>query len=116
MSITSAEFLSFYPEFEGSPFTTELIDSWLVRVETIYCPESFWIEPTRRNTAVMLRTAHILETMRQQMAQSASIGAAISQGQSVSLPQTTADDLEQTVYGRQFKELRRLSPSTGFAF
>lgn len=113
--VLANEFLSVFPEFADSGFSIDRIDFWLDTVETIHCPSSVWTDPLRRQKAIMLKTAHYLETQRQQMAQTASMGAAISTGQTPG-SNSVSDELDQTSYGRQFKQLRKTLPITGFAF
>lgn len=110
----ASEFLAKYPEF--GMFAVELIQSWLDDCEAMHCPAVAWKDPIRQRTGVMLRTAHYLEVQRQQIAQSASMGAAVSVGQMVSSSGGQFDDLDQTSYGRQFKQLKATIPRTGFVF
>lgn len=111
---TASEFFAAYPEFAN--YDAEQVDSWLQEIEAIYCPATVWTEPVRQRRAVMLRLAHSMETHLQQQAASASMGSAISKGQGFSIG-SAGTPLEQTVYGQEFKELRRTLPtSTSFAF
>lgn len=114
VAATAAEFLEYTKGFEM--FSTEELDRWLSLVESIHCPAEIWTDPVRQRQAVILRTAHYLETQRLQMAESANIGASASIGQGASSGGGQMDDLDQTIYGRQFKQLRKTLPTAGFSF
>ncbi len=114
MLIGFSEFLAIYDDFRA--FETDVIESRLEIAEE-RCPASKWPSVARRKEAVMLLTAHLLECRRLQMAASASIGDAMSSGGSVSLPSLPESDLDATLYGKQFKELKRTSVAyTGMWF
>lgn len=115
MSVVVAEdFLSEYPEF--SNLTVARVQDVLDLCADLHCPSSVWSDPIRQEMGIKLRAAHYLETARQQISESASIGAAVSQGQQANAKSGDFDDLNQTVYGRQFKQLRRTLAATGFTF
>ena len=114
-AVTAAVFLSEYPEFSPA-FSADRIQSLLDLCENVHCPSSVWDDPIRQELAIKLRTAHYLECQRQQQAETASIGASVSQGQQATAESGDFDDLNQTVYGRQFKQLRKMLIVAGFAF
>ena len=114
VAATAEEFLQYTKGFEM--YSTEELDRWLAFVEAVHCPATIWIDLIRQWLAVILRIAHYLEIRLEQMSESVNIGASASIGQGASSGGGVMDDLDQTVYGRQFKQLRSTLPATGFAF
>jgi len=114
MAITVAQFKTAYPDFDG--FTDGQISEALALAE-LQCPATVWDVATIRERGVKLLTAHTLECQRLQQAMSAATAQSVAQGQaSVNAP-GGEDDLSQTLYGQQFKRLRRTLPKRlGFAF
>jgi hypothetical protein len=114
MTVTIAQFQVSYPDFDG--FTDAQIEDAIALAE-IQCPDTVWDVEVTRDRGIKLLSAHYLECQRLQQAMSAATAQSVAQGQaSVNAP-SGADDLDQTLYGQQFKRLRRTLPKRlGFAF
>lgn len=114
MSVTLAQFRASYPDFDG--FTDAQVEDAL-ELSDLQCPIAVWDNAIKRDRGIKLLSAHYLECQRSQQAMAAATAQSVAQGQaSVNAP-SGADDLEQTLYGQQFKRLRRTLPKRlGFAF
>lgn len=108
-------FLTHYPEMET--FEEEVIEYTLKLAEAFH-PANVWVQNgnnVKQIQGVMLRTAHMLEVKRLQIAKTAAAGASVSLGQSTSPSAVSGDNLDQTHYGSELKALIRTLPITGFA-
>lgn len=113
-AVLASVFLAEYPEFAS--MTLDYVQSRLDFCEQVHCPSAVWTDPIRQEMAIKLRTAHYLDCWQQQIAETGSMGAAVSQNQQATAKSGDFNDLNQTAYGRQFKSLMKTLPLTGFTF
>lgn len=109
------DFLLMYPEM-GS-FDEEVIEKMIEFAETFH-PANVWAsngDTAKQVQAIMLRTAHLLEVRRLQIAKTAAAGAAVSLGQSATPSAISGSNLDQTHYGSELKALIRTLPIIGIA-
>jgi hypothetical protein len=103
--VLAAEFRAEYPDL-AAPHDDPFIQGKLDEVEEVYCPADKWPGSVpRRKMAIRLRTAHILESRRLQMAYSSGQTVSVASGKGGGSFQQITDELLTTIYGKQFKEL-----------
>lgn len=114
MTVTIAQFKASHPDFDG--FTDVQIQEFL-DLAAIECPATVWDNATKRSRGIKLKTAHYLECLRAQQALSAATAQSVAQGQASLAAPSGESDLNSTLYGQQFKQLRKTLPKRiGFAF
>lgn len=104
MTVTRAQFLASHADFSG--FEGSIIDEELT-LAAVRCPATKWTNATKRAKGIKLLTAHSLELQRQQQALSAATATNVANGSSSPPSPPDGSDLDATLYGKQFKSLRR---------
>jgi hypothetical protein len=106
------KFIASYPQFCSTP--VEQISNALAHA-TLITPADPW--GTKQLLGIYLYTAHLLTANWQQLTQIASDATAIASGGKASGGSGGAsEDLDQTIHGKQYKQLRSTIPATGFNF
>ncbi|MEM9152306.1 MAG: DUF4054 domain-containing protein [Cyanobacteria bacterium P01_F01_bin.3] len=104
MTVTVEQFKGAHPDFNGFA-APQIEESLALAIEQ--CPETKWTAPQKRAKGIKLLTAHYLECIRLQQAMSAATAKSVAQGQASISTSPSGDDLESTLYGKQFKRLQR---------
>lgn len=110
MTVTVDEFLALYDDFST-------VDRLKVQANLDFCARNYCkgkVWGATRKDAIMLRAAHRGTMLWFQTAQMAAAATAVSKGTAPANQVAVDNELLLTTYGREYLELRKSLPITGF--